>query len=112
MTVAARSASRATQGAYLTATTTTTAAKIPLRRTGFSPPTRRVRPSWNQLYANNFNDSGIVRRRLPAGLRRDHQPLLDGVQRPRVLRDQLGRRRRIENSQFDNNEDGADTNTP
>ena len=32
-----------------------------------------------------------VRRRLPAGLRRDHQPCLDAVQRPRLLGDQLRR---------------------
>ena len=37
---------------------------------------------------------GHVRRRLPPGVRHHHRPRLDGVQRPRLLRNQLGRRHR------------------
>ena len=55
---------------------------------------------------------GHVRRRLPAAVRHHHRPRLDGVRRPRATR---GPTRAgpssIENSQFDNNEDGLDTNT-
>ena len=48
---------------------------------------------WNQLYASNFNDSGMYVGCLPPDVRRDHRPRLDGVQRPRLLGHQLGRGR-------------------
>ena len=42
-------------------------------------------------YASNFNDSGLLHRRLPAAVQPDHEPRLGRVQRPRLLGFQLGR---------------------
>ena len=44
------------------------------------------RAAGTSIYASNFNDSGVVRRGLPADMHNDHRPRLDGVQRPRATR--------------------------
>ena len=54
---------------------------------------------------------GHVRRVPATSVRRHHRPRLDGVQRARLLGDQLRRDVVIQNSQFDHNQDGLDTNT-
>ncbi len=49
---------------------------------------------WNQLYANNFSDSGMYIGACQSGLRRLGAQRLDGEQRPRLLGYQLGRHHR------------------
>ena len=85
-------------GSYLTATSTyfstvgtadqqeATAAQYGIFSSNSAGP-----GTWNQLYANNFNDSGMYVGACHQAVRHDHRPRLDGVQRPRVLGDQLGR---------------------
>ena len=89
----------------------TTGAKPPRRSTGSSPPTPRDPGCWDQLYASNFNDSGMYigacRQVCDATI--DHAWMefsalgYSGTNSGGALV--------IENSQFDNNKDGVDTNT-
>jgi hypothetical protein len=98
-------------GDYLTATTSyyggeNTAAAYGIFASNSSGPA-----SWNELYANNFNDSGMY-------VGACQQVCNVTIDHAWMEYDALGYSGTnsggavvIENSQFDNNEDGADTNT-
>ena len=95
---AARSGCTGTRASYLTATSTyfgtpsNTKARRDDRR-----PVRDLRLQHRRAgqlepaLCEQLQRLGDVRRRVPAGLRRDHRPRLDGVQRARLLGDQLRR---------------------
>ena len=98
-------------GGYLTATTTyfggeSTAAAYGIFSSNSSGPA-----SWNQLYADNFNDSGMY---VGACLQACDVTIDNAWMEYNALGysgTNSGGSVVIENSQFDNNEDGVDTNT-
>jgi hypothetical protein len=98
-------------GSYLTATTTyyggeDTAAAYGIFSSNSSGP-----GSWNQLYANNFNDSGMY----VGACQQVCDVTIDNAWMEYNALGYSGTNSGgavvIENSQFDNNEDGVDTNT-
>ena len=96
---------------YLTATSDL------LRRRGDRRPVRHLLQQLERRHLGpdlrqQLQRLRLLHRRLPAGVQPDGQPRMGRVQRPRVLGLQLGRQPgRRPNSQFDNNEDGFDTNS-
>jgi hypothetical protein len=99
------------EGSYLTATSTyfgneTTAAEYGIFSSNSAGP-----GSWNQLYANNFNDSGMY---VGACQQECDMTISNAWMENNALGfsgSNSGGQIIIEHSQFDHNEDGLDTNT-
>ena len=109
-TAAARSAAGATLGSYLTATSTffggeETAAQYGIFSSNWNGGT------WDQTYASNFNDSGYY---IGACQQVCNQTVNHAWAEFNALGysgSNSGGRLVVENSEFDNNEDGFDTNS-
>jgi hypothetical protein len=98
-------------GSYLTATSSYYGGEKTAAGYGIFSSNSAGPSSWNQLYANNFNDSGMY-------VGACHQLCDVTIDHAWMEYNALGYSGTnsggavvIENSQFDNNEDGADTNT-
>jgi hypothetical protein len=98
-------------GSYLTATSTYYGGESTAAAYGIFASNSAGPAGWNQIYANNFNDSGMY----VGGCQQVCDVTIDNAW---MEYDALGYSGTnsggaivIENSQFDNNEDGADTNT-
>jgi hypothetical protein len=98
-------------GSYLTATTTYYGGESTAAAYGIFSSNSAGPASWNQIYADNFNDSGMY----VGACQQVCDVTIDDAW---MEYDALGYSGTnsggavvIENSQFDNNEDGADTNT-
>ena len=99
------------QGSYLTATTTYFANNNTSAQYGVFSSNASGPASWNQLYASNFDDSGMY-------VGACHQECGVTINHAWMEYNALGYSGTnsggaivIENSQFDNNQDGLDTNT-
>lgn len=98
-------------GSYLTATTTYFSGEKTAAAYGIFSSNAAGPGSWNQLYANNFNDSGMY---VGACLQVCDVTIDNAWMENNSLGysgTDSGGTVVIENSQFDNNEDGVDTNT-
>ncbi len=98
-------------GSYLTATTTYYGGESTAAAYGIFSSNSAGPASWNQLYADNFNDSGMY----VGACRQVCDVTIDNAWMEYNALGYSGTNSGgtvvIENSQFDNNEDGVDTNT-
>jgi hypothetical protein len=98
-------------GSYLTATTSYYGGESTAAAYGIFSSNSAGPASWNQIYANNFNDSGMY----VGACQQACNVTIDNAWMEYNALGYSGTNSGgavvIENSQFDNNEDGADTNT-
>ena len=98
-------------GSYLTATTTYYGGEATAAAYGIFSSNSAGPAGWNQIYANNFNDSGMY----VGACQQVCDVTIDNAWMEYNALGYSGTNSGgavvIENSQFDNNEDGADTNT-